>query len=50
MHEREPLYRNMQWLQGGLVFMGHRLLYNSTPGSRLIKKREQKKRGIPGEW
>jgi len=33
------LYRNVQWFRGGLVFKAHRLLYHSTPGLRVIKKK-----------
>jgi len=26
----QPLYRNVQWFRGGLVFEAHRLLYHSA--------------------
>ena len=31
----------MKLFQNGLVFKAHRLVYHSTPGSRIIKKREK---------
>jgi len=31
--------RNLQWFRGGLVFKAHRILYRSTLGSRVIKKK-----------
>jgi len=31
--------------RGGLVFKAHRLVYHSTPGSRVIKKKEEDLRG-----
>jgi len=39
------LYRNVQRFRGGLVFKANRLLYHSTLGVRVIKKK--KKRGGP---
>ena len=33
------LYRNVQRFRGGLVFKAHRLVYHSTLGSRVIKKK-----------
>jgi len=33
------LYINVQWFRGGLVFKAHRLLYHSTLGLRVIKKK-----------
>ena len=30
---------NVQWFRGGLVFKAHRLVYHSTLGSRVIKKK-----------
>ena len=35
----ELLYRNVQRFRGGLVFKAHRLLYHSTLGLRVIKKK-----------
>jgi len=35
-------FRNVQRFRGGLVFKAHRLLYHSTLGLRIIKKREEK--------
>ena len=32
----------MQRFQGGLVFKAHRLLYHSTLGSRVVKKKKEK--------
>jgi len=32
-------HRNVQRFQGGLAFKAHRLLYHSTLGLRVIKKR-----------
>ena len=29
-----PLYINMQWFRGGLVFEDHRLLHHAAEGSR----------------
>ena len=30
----------MQWFRGGLVFKAHRLVYHSTLGLRVIKKKK----------
>jgi len=38
------LHRNVQRFQGGLVFKAHRLLYHSTLGLGVIKKKEKKRR------
>ena len=39
----EPTVRgNVERLRGGLVFRAHRLLYHSTLGSRVTKKRKKK--------
>jgi len=35
------LGRNVKQFQGGLVFKAHRLLYQSTLGSRVIKKKKK---------
>ena len=35
------LDRNVMWFRGGLVFKAHRLLYHSTLGSRVIKKKKK---------
>jgi len=35
------LHRNVQRFRGGLVFKAHRLLYHSTLGLRVIKKRRR---------
>ena len=35
------LRRNVKRFRGGLVFNAHRLLYNSTLGSRVIKKKKK---------
>ena len=35
------LYRNMQRFRGGLVFKTHRLVYYSTLGRRVIKKKRE---------
>jgi hypothetical protein len=35
------LSRNVKWFRGGLVFQAHRLLYHSTLGSRVIKKKKR---------
>ena len=32
---------NVQWFRGGLVFKAHRLLYHSTLGLRVIKKKRR---------
>ena len=34
------LYRNVQRFRGGLVFKAHRLLYHSTLGLRVMKKKD----------
>ena len=39
--ERQGGYRNVQRLRGGLVFNDHRLVYHSTLGVRVIKKRRR---------
>ena len=33
----------VQWFRGGLVFKVHRLVYHSTLGLRVIKKKKKKK-------
>jgi len=38
------LQRNVQKFQGGLVFKAHRLVYHSTPGLRIKKKRRRSAR------
>ena len=38
---RELLYRNVKRFRGGLVFKARRLLYHSTPGLRVIKKKNK---------
>jgi len=37
---RELLHRNVQRFRGGLVVKAHRLVYHSTLGSRVIKKKK----------
>jgi len=37
---QQLLYRNVQRFRGGLVFKAHRLLYHSTLGLRVIKKKK----------
>ena len=32
--------RNVKWFRGGLIFKAHRLLYHSTLGSRVTKKKK----------
>ena len=39
------LSRNVKRFRGGLVFKAHRLLYHSTLGLRVIKKKKKKWRG-----
>ena len=36
------LHRNVQRFRGGLVFKAHRILYHSTLGLRVIKKKKKK--------
>ena len=38
--EEQLLHRNVQRFRGGLVFKAHRLLYHSTLGLRVIKKKK----------
>ena len=38
---RQLLYRNVQRFRGGLVFKAHRLLYHSSLGSRVMKKKKR---------
>jgi len=33
--------RSVEWYRGGLVFKAHRLLYHSTPGSRVNDKKKK---------
>ena len=40
------LHRNVQRFRGGLVFKAHRLLYRSTLGLRVIKKKKGSGCGI----
>ena len=37
----EEPYKSVQWLRGGLAFVARRLLYLSTPGLRVIKKKKK---------
>jgi len=37
------LSRNVQRFRGGLVFQAHRLLYHSTLGLKVMKKKEEKR-------
>ena len=39
--EEQVLRRIVKRFRGGLVFKAHRFLYNSTLGSRVIKKRDE---------
>ena len=39
----------MEQFRGGLVFKAHRLLYHSTPGSRVIKKKKKRSQGMYDE-
>ena len=41
LEEEQLLHRNVQRFRGGLVFKAHRLLYHSTLGSRVIKKKKK---------
>jgi hypothetical protein len=38
--------RNLKRFRGGLVFKAHRLVYYSTPGRRIVKK----KKSSEGRW
>ena len=38
---KKLLHRNVKRFRGGLVFKAHRLLYHSTLGVRVIKKKEE---------
>jgi len=42
-----PLHRNVQRFRGGLVFKAHRLLYLSTLGLGVIKKKKAGKQMVP---
>ena len=35
------LQRYVKWFRGGLVFKAHRLLYHSTLGARVTKKKKK---------
>jgi len=37
---------NVERFRGGLVFKAHRLLYHSTLGSRVLKKKKKKKKDM----
>jgi hypothetical protein len=37
---KQLLYINMQWFQSELIFKVHRLLYHSTLGLKVIKKKK----------
>jgi len=39
VYKEQLLYRNVQWFRGGLVFKAVRLLYHSTLGLGVIKKK-----------
>ena len=46
--EKQLLRRNVQRLRGGLISKAHRLLCDSTPGSRrMMKKKKKKKKNAP---
>ena len=38
--QEQPLSRNFERFRGGLVFEAHRLVYHSTPGSRVTKTKK----------
>jgi len=38
----QKIYRNAQWLPGGLMLKAHRLLYHSTLGLNAIKKKQSR--------
>jgi len=38
--------RNVKRFRGGLIFEAHRLLYHSTPGLRVIKKKKKSPCGL----
>ena len=40
--EEQLLYRNVKRFRGGLVFEANRLVYHSTLGWRIIKKKKKK--------
>jgi len=46
--EEQLLRRNVKRFRGGLVFKAHRLVYHSTIGSRVTKKK--KIEGANGTW
>ena len=37
-------HRNAQWFRGGLVFKAYRLVYHSTLGLKVIKKKNKNKK------
>ena len=39
--EEQLFHRNMRWFRGGLVLEAHMLLYHSTLGLRVIKKKKK---------
>ena len=41
-NQEQALYMNVQRFRGGLVFKAHELLYHSTLGSRVLKKRKRR--------
>jgi len=41
------LHRNVQRFRGGLVFKAHRLVYHSTLGLRVIKKKKHRYLACP---
>ena len=46
--QEQLLRRNVRRFREGLIFKAHRLLYHSTLGSRLIKKKKKKQLGCGG--
>ena len=38
--------RNVKWFRGGLVFKAHRLVYHSTLGLRVIKKKKEREQDV----
>jgi len=47
MHGILLLHRNVQQFRGGLVFKAHRLVYHSTLGLRVTKKKKKKEGTLP---
>jgi hypothetical protein len=50
VQQEQLLYRNEQWFPGGLVFKAHRLVYHSTLGLGVMKKKNKFREARSDLW